>query len=500
MEDSNWLPLVVHSASMEICNDVHPPPSATLYIREALGFVGLLTVLVWSSSAFATYCTGMGAWDDTMCDTSAETGVNVCQLSGSTIVCDLTRLSTTAGAEAYAILKDGYYEVDGQTSSTHGFCCRITASGVSRLELLGTDYADELYLNDGSEDSAVYLDAYSSNFVGYASGRGGDDQVDGSNSTGGTYTYLDVLHGDDANDVVRGNAGGDQIYGENGDDYLHGNSGTDTIDGGSGADYITGGSEGDTITCGSGADQAWGEGDNDTIGGGSENDSLYGGDGTDTITGDGQDDYIEGNAGADTINGGSGSDDIYGNADTDTIHGDGEDDYIEGNDALDYLYGDDGDDDMYGLAGADVMQGGAGADYMDGGTEGDTMNGNDGADQMVGAAGDDTIHGDGGDDAISGNDGADSLHGDNDVDTICGDDESGSTSTLRDHLFGGGGDDMLWGPGPTCYGAGLNNDGDANGGNDICDNCSVPSYYPVCEAYTGERPGSEESSWGTSCP
>ena len=93
----------------------------------------------------------------------------------------------------------------------------------------------------------------------------------------------------------------DRIRGFGGIDLLRGGSGNDTIEGGDGPDSLYGDQGDDRIEGGAG---------DDVLRGGRGDDTLDGGDGEDTIRSDRDDDLILGSAGADYINGGDGYDTV----------------------------------------------------------------------------------------------------------------------------------------------------------------------------------------------
>lgn len=102
------------------------------------------------------------------------------------------------------------------------------------------------------------LDSDAANLIGVAAGAGGNDNIEGSRSCGyGSYTYGDVLNGDDGNDGVYGNDCEDVITGDNGSDWLEGGTDDDEIRGGQGDDGIDGGP---------GDDELHGDSEHDTAG------------------------------------------------------------------------------------------------------------------------------------------------------------------------------------------------------------------------------------------
>lgn len=109
------------------------------------------------------------------------------------------------------------------------------------------------------------------------------------------------IDGDPGNNLEIGTSAPDWIRGFGGIDLLRGGSGNDTIEGGDGPDSLYGDQGDDRIEGGAG---------DDVLRGGRGDDTLDGGDGEDTIRSDRDDDLILGSAGADYINGGDGFDTV----------------------------------------------------------------------------------------------------------------------------------------------------------------------------------------------
>lgn len=149
---------------------------------------------------------------------------------------------------------------------------------------------------------------------------------------------------------------------------------------------------------------------------------IYAGSGNDTITVDFTEDHYgylraDGGPGDDTFNGGAGND---------------------------YFEGGSGNDTLRGAAGTDVLLGGAGDDEIFGGYGDDNLSGGDG---------DDTIYGSRGNDEITGDLGADTLYGGPGNDNMSSNvnfrmnphAQTFEPDTAGARMFGGEGDDMLWG-------------------------------------------------------
>ena len=109
------------------------------------------------------------------------------------------------------------------------------------------------------------------------------------------------IDGDGGNNLEIGTSDPDRIRGYGGVDLLRGSGGHDTIEGGDGPDSLYGDQGDDQIEGGAG---------DDVLRGGRGDDTLDGGDGEDTVRSDRDDDLILGSAGADYINGGDGFDTV----------------------------------------------------------------------------------------------------------------------------------------------------------------------------------------------
>jgi len=162
--------------------------------------------------------------------------------------------------------------------------CRI--DGVAPCTVSGSGLSCDF--NAVSCDPGSVRDMYAINFGGSgisafatASGRQGDDILQGSNSTSSRYE--------------------ETLYGNLGDDFIYGNDGADRLEGGNGNDTMLGGK---------GADVLLGQNGNDEMDGGPGADQLHGGDG---------DDFMEGKAGVDALYGAMGNDELYGGTQNDVL-------------------------------------------------------------------------------------------------------------------------------------------------------------------------------------
>jgi Ca2+-binding RTX toxin-like protein len=153
----------------------------------------------------------------------------------------------------------------------------------------------------------------------------------------GKIDKAETIFGGDGNDTIYTMSGGGNLYGEAGNDIMEGGDGKDLLFGGQGIDTLLG-HNGD-----------------DEIHGGTESDDILGGGGYDFLFGDDGDDNLFGGEDSDELSGGDGSDHLYGENDTD---------FIRGGNGNDFLYGGNGIDLLYGDAGADRFDGGADQDTV----------------------------------------------------------------------------------------------------------------------------------------
>ncbi|MCU9840104.1 fasciclin domain-containing protein [Ruegeria sp. WL0004] len=175
----------------------------------------------------------------------------------------------------------------------------------------------------------------------------------------------DVVRGGAGNDIVIGAAGNDRLLGETGNDLLRGGDGNDTLNGAEGADTIFGGDSdsdlgdwiyagesSDLVDAGGGNDVVYGGGGADTISGGAGTDFLAGQDGDDVLAGNGLSDQIFGNAGNDFINGGFGFDRLNGGEGADRFYHLGISDH--GTDWIQDYNADEGDVLVFGQSDASI--------------------------------------------------------------------------------------------------------------------------------------------------
>ena len=157
---------------------------------------------------------------------------------------------------------------------------------------------------------------------GYAVHGKDEGEVEESDTLAGT-AQTDRLFGGSGDDELQGDAGDDFLYGEEGNDTLAGGTGNDHLDGGAGNDTLDGGTGNDTLYGGDGSDSLTGGDDNDYLNGGityektngtiaaaddGVADVIEGGDGWDIIAFEPQKNEDGTYASTDTINGGGGLD------------------------------------------------------------------------------------------------------------------------------------------------------------------------------------------------
>ncbi|KQW54795.1 FG-GAP-like repeat-containing protein [Ensifer sp. Root127] len=325
----------------------------------------------------------------------------------------------------------------------------------------------------------------------------GTDEEDTIRGNGGSDTLTglagpDLIDGGSGDDLLNGGEGDDTLLGGIGRDRLDGGAGGDNMDGGAGNDTYVVREESDVVTelAGAGTDTVETTLAAYEIGANVEN-LVYVGSGNfqgtgnslaNTITGGNGDDILDGTGGADRLVG-RGGDDTYmvdsaSDAAVEAVGGGRDTVYVTalsyvlganaevlrfsgtgsfagtGNGLANLLWGGDADDDLHGGGGDDELVGDEGADEVSGGSGNDTFLAtlNDGDDFYFGDGGSDTC-------SLTGlqvdavvnllNGSATSAHTGTDQLTsienaICG---TGNdmiiASTVRNVLFGGGGEDTF---------------------------------------------------------
>ena len=162
-----------------------------------------------------------------------------------------------------------------------------------------------------------------------------------------------------------------------------------------------------------------------TQSGTAESENLYGGSGDDTLHGEGGNDALWGGDGNDQLFGGDGNDRLYGEAGNDTLDGGDGKDILVGGEGHDTLYGGDGDDVLVGDGQGELQS------LIEGTVNTETAHDflslkspeeldnyiaqfekpDDGDDQLFGGTGDDLLFGMGGNDYLDGGEGADAIFG-----------------------------------------------------------------------------------------
>lgn len=283
----------------------------------------------------------------------------------------------------------------------------------------------------------------------------------------------------DRNDSLQDTAGNDELYGYGGNDTLNAHrGGDDLLDGGAGDDWLRGGAGADTLIGGTGSDR------------------LQGQSGEDHLYADEQMTYDQAFAANDLDNGLAQRGDL-----------------LDGGADKDFLVGGRGQDLLMGGSGRDILLGGAGDDVLYGDYEVTSSNPSWGVNRLVtfdaatgittysvqflgvspllpgataedgdflyGGAGNDWLFGQNGQDYLDGGTGNDVLFGGRDSDWLVGGDgddvlvgDGGVNPTDQDGddlLFGGAGNDSLSGDGGNDILYGGDDDDELSGDNDLID-------------------------------
>lgn len=316
----------------------------------------------------------------------------------------------------------------------------------------GGSGADRLVGGSGT-DTADYSVDNQGVTVNLATGAGTRGDAQGDTLFGIENLYggsgVDILTGDDLDNILRGENGNDRLFGGLGNDTLEGDGlqgglGTDRLDGGDGidtADYSTSTrriladlttgqvTEGVSLT-----DQL------------TSIENLTGGQQGDTLIGDGQANVLSGNQGSDSLIGGEGNDTLIGGTGADILQGDGGIDTADysaatGAVSVDLTTG----LGTQGVALNDIL---SGIENLTGGTAGDTLIGESGANVLVGGAGADSLDGAAGADLVFGGTGNDTIQV-GDGDTVSGLEDSdtfivaGPVTATIDGGSGGADNDIL---------------------------------------------------------
>ena len=262
--------------------------------------------------------------------------------------------------------------------------------------------------------------------------------------------FNDVIAGSSEADSINGLGGNDALDGRAGNDVLDGDAGDDLIAGGDGSDIIFGGAGNDMILSATGLNvgQRKGPGDLWLVPSGktlwikgsnwgvSDANSIYNYtiSGGESLTPDDAPDIIFAGAGDDRVIGGLGDDYMDGGLNNDLLVGHGGSDILDGGDGDDFMQGDGQVSPGYyeSVAGANH-----GNDYLDGGVGADTLIGGGKHDVLFGGIGNDLLWGD--DSFLPGQ-----FHGNDYLDGGDGDDQLVGGG-MDDTLIGGGGKDTLYG-------------------------------------------------------
>lgn len=372
------------------------------------------------------------------------------------------------------------YKTASATLDLVGF---TTLQGGSAVDLFNVTGDSAFELNGGLGNDKITING--ATLTGSANGGGGNDTLDGQNSTGPLNLFggdgLDVLIGGASADSLDGGLGNDRLYGQAGDDTLTGGAGNDSLNGGADNDRVVEAINGNAtvtntrITGGNGTDTLTQIEEVELTGNASNNlldasaytlgaVTLNGGDGNDTLAGGTNfGDVLDGGDGVDLVKANvtgtvtlsdadlvsSGITDVLSNIETASLTGSASDDNI---DATSFtgnatITGGAGNDTIVGAAGASLLNGNNGNDVITGQAENDSLLGGAGNDTLDGGDGDDRINGNDGDDTIDGGLGNDNITGDGGKDSITGgaDDDKIDAGIGNDTVFGEGGADNIAG-------------------------------------------------------
>ncbi len=215
---------------------------------------------------------------------STATCHDVCENTGSTFECSLTRGIGVGSAELYAATDypgdSSHTAVWGQTWDGEDFCCQWDNDNKwEEWQFLGTGRRDTMEIGNGTNFN--FCPTGTPTKVTVKTFNRVDDVLMVCNDVPHTTTSVILGNGSDTLDG-RGwlTATGDNfnVRGDNGNDTIWGAATTPTrVDGGAGNDVIIGGTANDVL---------WGGDDDDTISGGWGDDVLQGGEGNDDLRGE----------------------------------------------------------------------------------------------------------------------------------------------------------------------------------------------------------------------
>lgn len=273
---------------------------SAVHVRTARLFVGALLALAYMgltplSASAATCQLNMGtltinlAGSEDVRFTSDATTVTATYTGGTCteLLADVTQIVVVGGSGGNTVI--------ASTSLNENIRLQL-GGGRDSLVILGTAAAETFTFSAAAGGTVtvgggpVYTGTDSVEVI-RVSAAGGDDVIDASGSSGGSYLVLrggsgnDRITGSYRADYLGGGGGSDTIYGLGGNDVIRGGGGADLLYGGAGNDRIYGGAGRDRIFGGSGADSLYGDGGHDRLVGGYGNDLLVGGAGRDRCLG-----------------------------------------------------------------------------------------------------------------------------------------------------------------------------------------------------------------------
>jgi Ca2+-binding RTX toxin-like protein/pimeloyl-ACP methyl ester carboxylesterase len=238
---------------------------------------------------------------------------------------------------------------------------------------------EQLSLTTGSGNDNINFSMATGNLFINVHGGAGNDTLVGNTSA----NIVQMLYGDDGNDIITGGDSLNFLYGGAGDDFIKGGASTDAINPGTGIDTIDGVGDFNTLIFNNSVDTAnttinysTAGGTTNIIGGFNNGTTFKNIQGFDLKTGSGSDN-INLSAAILTVkfSGGAGNDTIIGSstATNFNLSGDDGNDTITGGNSSDFLYGGAGDDILIGVDPNNVNLARGRFDYLSGGTGADTF-------------------------------------------------------------------------------------------------------------------------------
>ncbi|MHB1214728.1 MAG: VCBS domain-containing protein [Thiobacillus sp.] len=354
---------------------------------------------------------------------------------------------------AGSIVLDGVTLTGGALVSGTANVWKSTAQGIT-YTLKGSGASQVLIISkDGSSDG-IRVQGWQSGQLGLS--MAGSIAPPAATTITGTDGYSDALIGSGGSDRILGLSGNDALDGSGGDDVIEGGLGDDLIAGGAGTDLLYGGAGKDMILSATGLNLPGHLGDNGEwvapAGAGAiwtqgrvwgiyassdANGPVYIVDGGGSVSQDSAPDYIFAGDEEDQVVGGLGDDYIDGGQGNDNLTGHGGNDVIDGGAGEDFIRGDGIILPGYYESVAGIQHGN---DVLDGGADADTLVGGGKDDGLFGGTGNDKLWGDDQSEAQLGGQyhGSDYLDGGDNDDQLTG-------GGKDDFLFGRDGADKLWG-------------------------------------------------------